>query len=88
MMAFATIAAARISDEAKTVRNCCSPCRSMTRGIRVPVTMMRTMDREKSAVREIFRFKGMLERTMMGIGKAMRKMSVTMSVMPMVSSCA
>jgi hypothetical protein len=50
--------------------------------------MIRITDKENSVIREIFRFNGMLERTMMGMGKAIRKTSVTMSVMPMVSSCA
>jgi hypothetical protein len=49
---------------------------------------MRTMDREKSAVSEIFRFKGMPDRMMIGTGKAIKSMSVTMSQIPMVSSWA
>jgi hypothetical protein len=60
----------------------------MTKGIRAPVTTMRTMDREKSAVSEIFRFKGMPDRMMIGTGKAIKSMSVTISQIPMVSSWA
>jgi hypothetical protein len=87
-MALETMVAARISEEANTVRNCCRPDLCITRGIRAPVTTIRTIDKENSKTSEIFRFNGMLERTMIGIGKAIRKTSVTMSQMPMVSSCA
>lgn len=84
-MALDTNVAARISDEAKTVRNCWSPRRSMTRGMRAPVIPMSIKEIEKSKIREIFRCKRMLERRMIGIGKTTRRMSVIISVMPIVS---
>jgi hypothetical protein len=86
-IAFATVVAASISEEAKTVRNCCIPCRLITRGTRAPVTTMRTIDMENSAVNENLRLRGMADRKMMGMGKATSRTSVMPSVTLMVRSC-
>lgn len=87
-MALETMVAARISDDANIERNCWTPRLSMTIGTRAPVMTIRAIDKEKSPTREILRFKGMPERIMIGMGKAMRRMSVMMSATPIVMSCA
>ena len=85
MMALDTVAAARISEEAKTVRYCWRPRLWITSGIRAPVIPIRMMDMEKRVTSDTLRLNGIPERTMMGIGKQTRRMSVMMSAMPMVS---
>ena len=87
-MALVTPAAAKTSKEAKRERNCWDDLRVIVAGTRYAVRPTRPRDRAKSRTSEILRFSGISERMTIGIGKATRVMSVTMSQTPMAMSCA
>lgn len=85
---FDTKAEARISEEAQIVRYCCRPRLEMTSGIRMPVMMISVMDVLNNAANCNFRRHVCPERRTIGIGKATSKMSVMISAVPIVRSCA
>jgi len=87
-IAFETAAAARISADAHTVRYCCRPWWAMTAGTRNAVIRMSRIDKLKRATREILRLSGIADLMTIGIGKTIRRTSVTMSETPIVISCA
>jgi hypothetical protein len=77
---FDTKAEARISEDAQIVRYCCRPRFAMTSGTRMPVMMIRAMEVLNKAANCSLRFQFCPDRRTMGMGNAISKMSVIMSV--------
>lgn len=85
---FDTKADAKISEDAQMVRYCCRPRLEMTAGIRMPVIMMSAIDVLNNAANCILRRQVCPERSTIGMGKATSRMSVMISAVPIVRSCA
>ena len=86
--AFETAAAARISSEARSDRNCWSECRSMTLVTRYNVMPTKISEKLKSRTSDSLRLAGMVELKTIGMGNTTRRRSVITSLTPIVISCA
>lgn len=85
---FDTKADAKISEDAQIVRYCCRPRLEMTAGIRMPVIMMSAIDVLNKAANCNLRRQVCPERSTIGMGNATSSMSVIISAVPIVRSCA
>ena len=85
---FDTKADAKISEDAQMVRYCCRPRFEMTAGMRMLVIMIRAIDVLNKDDSTNLRRQVCPERSTIGIGNATSNMSVMMSAVPIVRSCA